>query len=61
MLFRVIFYSILFFILIRIINIIGRLISGSSRQSNINNAGNGQKKKTYSKDEIEEADYEEIK
>jgi hypothetical protein len=61
MLFRIIFYSVLFYVLVRIVNIIGRFFSTNSKQPNVHDYKNGQKKKHYSEDEIEEADYEEIK
>lgn len=47
--------------LVRIVNIIGRFFSTNSKQPNVHDYKNGQKKKHYSEDEIEEADYEEIK
>jgi hypothetical protein len=61
MLFKMIFYLVVLYIVFKIIRIIGRLFTISSQMQKMNNAGNGNKKKVYSKEDIEEADYEEIK
>ena len=61
MFFRMIFYTILFYIAFKIVRVIGNFFSTGSQINKTPDTGNGNKKKVYSKDEIEEAEYEEIK
>jgi hypothetical protein len=58
---KIIFYMVVFYVIFKIIMIIGRLFTFGSQVNKTKNAGNGNKKKVYSKEDIEEAEYEEIK
>ncbi len=57
---RILFYSILFYFVVRIIKFIGRLLSESSSPK-VRADKQNSRSKVYSKDQIEEAEYEEIK
>lgn len=60
MLFRIIFYSVLFYFIFRIIKFIIKIFSIANQMDKKKVNVNSFEKK-YSKDEIEEAEYEEIK
>jgi len=61
MFFRIIFYSVLFYFIIRILRVISNLFTGVAQKPNSGKKREEPKHKVYSKDEIEEAEYEEIK
>jgi len=58
---RILFYSILFYFVVRIIRVVGRLVSGVSSGKPVDKQNKNRGSKVYSKEEIEEAEYEEIK
>jgi len=58
--FKIILFAVAFYIIYKIVRLIGRLVAVSSQLNKMQNS-QVNKNKTYSKEDIEEAEYEEIK